>query len=144
VSLFNHLFISLPNPPHTILNSIKSSILTFIWDGHSKIKFTTIVKEYSEGGLKMINLDAFIPALKLTWLQKIQSFRGNWIYMAKLYFDTYKLFNCSYHYALNMSDRISNPFWVDVLKSFSLYCSKLEVKAEELLYFPKQKDYTQF
>ena len=45
VSLFNHLFISLPNPPHTILNSIKSSILTFIWDGHCKIKFTTIVKE---------------------------------------------------------------------------------------------------
>ena len=136
VSLFNHLFISLPNPPNTILNSIKSSILTFIWDGHSKIKFTTIVKEYSEGGLKMINLDAFIPALKLTWLQKIQSFRGNWIYITQLYFDTYKLFNCSYHYALNMSDRISNPFWVDVLKSFSLYCSKLEVKAEELLYYP--------
>jgi len=35
-----------------------------------------------------------------------------------------------------MSNRISNPFWVDVLKSFSLYCSKLEVKAEELLYYP--------
>ena len=75
MSLFNHLFISLPNPPHTIFNAIKSSILTFIWVGHSKIKFTTIVKEYGEGGLKMINLDAFIPALKLTWLQKIQSYR---------------------------------------------------------------------
>ena len=45
-------------------------------------------------------------------------------------------FNCSYHYALNMSNRISNPFWMHVLKSFSLNCSKLEVKAEELLYYP--------
>jgi len=133
VSLFNHLFISLPNPHDTILNSIKSSIMNFIWDVHSKIKFSTIVKEYNEGGLKMINLDAFITALKLTWLQKIQSFKGNWIEISKLYFDTYKLFNCSYHYALNMSNRISNPFWVDVLKSFSLYCGKLEVNTEDFL-----------
>ena len=118
------MFISIPNPPDTILNSIKSSILSFIWDGHSKIKFSTIVKDYSEGGFKMINLDAFIPALKLTWLQKIQSFKGNWIESTKLYFITYKLLNCSYHYALNIANRMSNPFWVDVLNSFSLYCGK--------------------
>ena len=81
-------------------------------------------------------MDEFIPALKLTWLQKLQSFSGNWIDITKLYFDKYKLFNCSYHYALNTANRIWNPFWVDVLKSFSLYCNKLDLNTEEFLYYP--------
>ena len=118
-SLFNHLFTSLSNTPHTIVNSIMSSILNCIWDGHNKVKFTTIIKEYSKGSFKMINLYAFITALKLTWIQKNQSFTGNLIDISKLYFDTYKLFNFSNHYALNTSNRIASQFCVDVLNRFS-------------------------
>lgn len=45
VSLFNHLFIPLHNPPYIILISLKSFILIYNSDWHGKNKFTTKVKE---------------------------------------------------------------------------------------------------
>ena len=42
--------------------------ITFLWNKKTKLKTSICVKQYSEGGLKMINIKAFIDALKLTWL----------------------------------------------------------------------------
>jgi hypothetical protein len=136
VSLFNHLFISLPNPPSRILDIIKSSISSFIWDGHSRVKLSTLVREYKEGGLNMINLANFVQALKLTWLKRIQYSLGKWVDLIKMYFDVRKLFICGPHYALNISSRICNPFWIDVLKSYSNYCNVLDMNVQEFLQYP--------
>ena len=59
-----HLLISLPNPDTEILNIISSIFYDFLWTGRAKIKQSVIVKQYFEGGLNMINLNAFSQALK--------------------------------------------------------------------------------
>jgi hypothetical protein len=41
----------------------------FIWQGNVKIKSTVMVKDNSEGGLKMLNLNDFIMALKISWFE---------------------------------------------------------------------------
>ena len=59
----NHLFVSIPNP-----NDI---IYDFSWEGPAKIKQTVLVKQYFEGGLRMVNLKAFINSMKVTWLRRL-------------------------------------------------------------------------
>ena len=70
ISLLTHLFISLPNPTNSIIKQLKTMLLDFLWEGPSKIKQNVLVKDYSEGGLKMINIDAFIKGLKATWIRQ--------------------------------------------------------------------------
>ena len=65
ISIFIHLFISLPNPIQAIMDYINNTIFSFLWNNKtSKIKQSVIIKQYCEGGLKMINVKAFMDALK--------------------------------------------------------------------------------
>ena len=67
----SHLLIALPNPDTETLNNINGIFFDFLWNGKAKIKQPVVVKQYFEGGLKMINLMAFAQALKITWLRRI-------------------------------------------------------------------------
>ena len=69
MSAFNHLFIMLPNPDKSVIDKINNIMFSFLWNHKpSKIKHSIIIKEYGEGGLKMLNIVAFIDALKSTWI----------------------------------------------------------------------------
>ena len=65
LSSLNHLFISLPNPNEKLLKDLNELFLNFIWTG------SVLCQEYCNSGLKMVNINAFIAALKTTWLRKI-------------------------------------------------------------------------
>ena len=55
----------LNNPPVDILKKIKFEIFNFIWDSKpDKIKRSVIMQDYKIGGLRLINTDYFIEALK--------------------------------------------------------------------------------
>ena len=72
MSAFNHIFMMLPNPDKSVIDKINNIVLSFWWNRKpSKIKQSVIVKEYAEGGVKMINLMAFIEALKSTWIRRL-------------------------------------------------------------------------
>ena len=53
------------------LKQINDFFYDFLWKGPAKIKQTVIVKQYIEGGLKMINIKAFINSLKATWIRRL-------------------------------------------------------------------------
>ena len=76
--LFNHLFISIPNPHKDTIKLINSLFYEFLWQGPAKIKNSIIIKKYFEGGLNMINLEEFIKSLKLTWIRIIIVASGKW------------------------------------------------------------------
>ena len=43
----------------------------FLWnDKDNKIKRNIIINDYSEGGLKMIDIDSFNRSLKAKWIKK--------------------------------------------------------------------------
>ena len=59
ISAFNHLFTMLPNPNKSITENMIKIIYSFLWNKKpSKLKQTTVIKQYEEGGLKMVNLIA--------------------------------------------------------------------------------------
>ena len=68
---FNHLFITLPSPDQEIVNHINNTLFNFLWSNNVKIKRNVIIKQYWEGSLKMMNLAAFIEALKITWIRRL-------------------------------------------------------------------------
>ena len=92
ISIFNHLFIALPNPSQTVINHINNILYSFLWNKKpNKIKTSVITKQYCEGGLKMVNLNAFIQALKLTWIRRLLLSDCKWQYLIKSEIEMEKL-----------------------------------------------------
>ena len=79
----------LNNPPLDILKKIKFEIFNFIWDSKpDEIKRSVIMQDYKNGGLRLINIDYFIEALKAGWVRRIfdEQNKGIWkeFYLEKL------------------------------------------------------------
>ena len=61
ISKLNHLFISLPNPSDEIINTLQKQFFSFIWQSSTdRIKREILMKDYSKGGLKMLNIKNYI------------------------------------------------------------------------------------
>ena len=63
---------SLPNQPIETVKIIEKRVYEFIRDGKpEKIKRDILTMRYENGGLKMIDIDNFIKALKVCWIKLI-------------------------------------------------------------------------
>lgn len=73
ISQMNHLFISLPTPSSKVIKDLKNKILfNFLWKSKVyKIKRKQITQEYSNGGLKMIEINNYIRSLKSSWIKRL-------------------------------------------------------------------------
>ena len=80
VSKITHLLIALPNPNENIMKEIESLFFKFLWNNKpDKIKRTVLIKQYTEGGLKMIELHSFMHSLKLSWLRRLLTENKKWM-----------------------------------------------------------------
>ena len=67
-----HLFLALPNPPGELVKKLERLFYKFLWHfGPDRIKRSIIIKDLTAGGLRMINVNIFIKALKISWLRRI-------------------------------------------------------------------------
>ena len=68
---------------HRVLKELSKSFFYFLWSGKGdKIKRNVMIGDYSDGGLKMIDLESFNKALKSTWVKKYldPENHGKWKY----------------------------------------------------------------
>ena len=66
---------------HYILNEINKDFFNFLWNGKGdKIKRDIMIGKYSQGGLRMIDIQSFNKALKTMWVIKYldESNLGKW------------------------------------------------------------------
>ena len=57
-------------PSKQILDQMNTVHKSFIWDNKKpKIKHSTLIADYSEGGYKDVDIEANISALKVTWVK---------------------------------------------------------------------------
>ena len=73
----------LVTPSKEKIAEINKIMFQFLWNSNTdKISRKTIVKKIEEGGLKMINLDFFIIALKASWVKRLLDpiNKGPWKY----------------------------------------------------------------
>ena len=69
-----------------VLDEINNTFYKFLWDGKGdKIKRSIMISDYENGGLRMLDLNSFNKALKLSWVRKYlnENNSGKW----KLLFD---------------------------------------------------------
>ena len=91
----------LPNPPEDKIKYIINKMYNFLWDGKpDKVQRNTIIQNYKNGGLKMIDLRFFMNALKCSWIKRILNVenKGMWkqFYLNKLKkYGGNMLFNCN-------------------------------------------------
>lgn len=77
--------------PIEIFNQLKTIIYNYVWENKSeKISRKILSKNYVESGLKMTNLDNFLNAIKLSWIQRIQTAdKANWKLIPLFFFNNY-------------------------------------------------------
>ena len=56
---------------HEFLKDIKNLLYKFLWNGKSdKVKRTQMINDYSNEGLRMLDIQSFKQSLKAKWIQK--------------------------------------------------------------------------
>jgi exonuclease III len=63
-----------------VIKELNQIAFKFIWYGKpEKVKRTTVIADYSEGGVKMIDVECFISAQKVMWMKRlIKNGEGSW------------------------------------------------------------------
>ena len=136
IPIFNLLFTFLPNPDVKIYETINKTLYDFLWNKNPKIKKTVVIKKYIEGGLNMINLNAFVNALKSTWIRRLLLNESKWQELIKIHINLEMLTSCNVEYIQDILSTLNNQFWKDVLESFLDINYKTEIGEEQILKSP--------
>lgn len=133
ISKLNHLFIALPNPPQIIINGLQKNFFAFIWQSRvDRIKRDLLMQEYDNGGLKMINLQNYVTALKLTWLRRLIMNDSKYKYMFELKYSSLEmLLKRGTEFANSLIATNTNAFWNDVLESWTKLNDQIKIKTTE-------------
>ena len=136
IPIFNLLFTSLPNPDVKIYETINKTLYDFLWNKNPQIKKTVVIKKYIEGGLNMINLNAFVNALKSTWIRRLLLNESKWQEIIKIHINLEMLTSCNVEYIQDILSILNNQFWKGVLKSFLDINYKTEIGEDQILKSP--------
>ena len=124
LSKFIHLFLALSNPPGDFVKNVEKIFYKFLWNaGPDRIKRAVVTKDLRAGGLRMINIQYFIKALRITWLRRVIQSHENktWYDLSDIDFE--KVFTLGSGYARQCKQIISNPFWKDMLQIWADFCN---------------------
>ena len=65
--------------PNELLKQLNQLLFKFLWKGTDKVRRVSVINEYREGGLKMIDLETMVKSLRLAWLKRIfNGYDGTW------------------------------------------------------------------
>ena len=57
--------------PYKVIKEFNSLIFLFLWNGNDKVIRLSTYAPYDQGGLKMLDYDNMVKALRLSWLKRI-------------------------------------------------------------------------
>ena len=130
ISTLTYLFTNLPDPPDKFLKDLDKMLFDFLWDGKTdKIKRDTIKQQYTEGGLKMIDVRCFVASLKITWLKRLNVRDKIFNLMTGMYPFLENIKNRGGEYANVLMQRVKNPFWADVFRHYKSFCASCAPKS---------------
>ena len=85
-----------------------------------KIKRNTLIGDIQEGGLKMIHFQPFITYLKVSWVKRFFNLNEDWQNILLTNLKDYggvRTFSFQKEKLIEVSSKISNPFWKDIFNS---------------------------
>jgi hypothetical protein len=120
-----HVLSILPVNENSVVKEAEKLIKEFIWNGKKpKTTYVSLAQTYEDGGLKLTHLPSLINALRITWVKRLMTTSGSWQSLAQHILgvqDTSLIWNLDPISLKNMSLKVTNPFWSEVLKAWRLY-----------------------
>ena len=125
----NHLILSLPNPSIKIIKDLNSLFFKFVWNGSvDKIKRKVLIKPYHEGGLKMINVEFFIQALKVSWVRRLIQKETKWSNLLNnIYPNILDFTRFGSEFIRRKLKLANNMFWKDVFEAWINYSKNVKI-----------------
>ena len=128
VSKLNYLILSLPNPGENLLKDINASFYNFIWgEKPDKISRSQMSQSYSDGGVRMIDINIHCQSLKISWIKKLVngSIDGNILCLLQSFLpglQDLKLYMGN-NYFRELASKTENPFWKETFMAYSTLLS---------------------
>ena len=103
----------------------------FLWDGkNDKIKRTTTFKDFSKGGINMINVKQFIRAIKITWVKRyLNDNKKIYNIMLSENKDIENCFIFGTDYIEKSIKSLNNPFWKNVFEHYLFFTKHVAPKS---------------
>ena len=125
ISKLNHLFISLPNPSDDLINNLQKRFFSFVWNSKTdRIKRDVLTQEYNAGVLKMVNINNFVNALKISWIRRLITVDSKYKAIFEL---VYTKINNLLHRGIEFINELkmnrNNLFWNHVLEAWMQLCN---------------------
>ena len=60
----------LPTPEHIIIE-LNPFLYKFLWKGKAKVTRASVINNYEEGGITIIDIESLIKSLRLSWLKRV-------------------------------------------------------------------------
>ncbi len=93
--------------------------MNFLWEGPAKIKQEVLIKQYSEGGLKNVKYKSIYISTKSNMDKKAYNKKREWQNIVNKLINLRDIVNLGDVHARQVSEKIGNKFWADVIKAFS-------------------------
>lgn len=119
VPKINHLILTLPNPTLKFIRSFERKLFKFIWNEKpDKIKRSTLIQGYENAGLKMIDFENFMIALKSSWIRRLIFSNSKWtnLFKANFGYNMQTLMKFGIDFTSMIKKNSNNKFWKDVLQ----------------------------
>ena len=97
--------------PPEVIKEFNSLVFRFLWNGNDKVTRLSTYAPYDQGGLKMLDYDNMVKALRLSWLKRIvdPDYSGFWkSYLDHLLVNEGGLFLIQCNYDVNRLTILSN------------------------------------
>ena len=136
LSRLNHLFMTIPLPYKGFCKKIDNLLYNFLWDGKpDKVSRAQICQSYANGGLKMINTELFVKALKLTWLRRlITTQNSQWSTLFQLTLSSIKkITDFGPHWFKVLHCKTKNLFWKEIFEIAFSHQNDLVTKRDDNL-----------
>ena len=124
LSKLTFLILTLPDPPEEFIKELSRLLYKFIWKGVDRVTRNQMIQNYENGGLRMVDIQSYIYALKATWIRRL--FNSGELEWIDLFYKLAKI-NHLLDIGGGSSDiltffkqsKIPNQFWKDVFMAWS-------------------------
>ena len=118
-----HILSVLPSPEDAFINRLNEMISQFIWNTkRGKVDRNLLAQNYEVGGLKLTHLRSQIDALKIRWVKYLILENSEWTNILQTVSgidDCESLLSLDPKSINVIANRISNPFWKEVLTAWA-------------------------
>ena len=139
-----HVIQTLPSPPLSMVNRIKTSIRKFLWNGkRAKISLEQLGNTIENGGLALTNIDLLCKSIKISWVRRLTCTVGGWqsLFEDIICKEKMLLWQLDKRSLNVMCDKTVNRFWKEVIKGWREFMCQYEETERNVLSYPIWNSY---